>query len=49
MKAETYHDCIMHGGNEKGRENMGKFMTSFWSADKQGIKVNLIKSVRNHS
>ena len=28
-----YHDCIMHGGNEKGT-----FMTSFWSSWQAGIK-----------
>ena len=40
----------MHGGNEKGREKMGKFMASiFGQADKQGLKANLIKSVRNDS
>ena len=33
-----YHDCIMHGGNEKGREKIGKFMTSFWSNWQAGIK-----------
>ena len=46
-----YHDytCIMHGVNEKGREKMGEFYDLFGPADKQGLKVNLIKSVRNHS
>ena len=29
---------IMHGGKEKGREKMGKFMTSFWSSWQAGIK-----------
>ena len=33
-----YHDCILHGRNEKGREKMGEFMTSFWSSWQAGIQ-----------